>query len=54
MASAVAAMLVFGAPAMSAMGAGSQTTLQGSAPGWAKQRNLVRAADPAGTVGFRV
>jgi subtilase family serine protease len=54
MASAVAAMLVFGAPAMSAMGAGSQTTLQGSAPGWAKKGNLVGAADPTGTVGFRV
>jgi subtilase family serine protease len=56
MASAVAAMLVFGAPAMSAMGAApsDRTTLHGSAPGWAKQGNLVRAADPAGTVGFRV
>jgi subtilase family serine protease len=54
MASAVAAMLVFGAPAMSAMGAGSQTRLQGSAPGWAKKGNLVGAADPTGTVGFRV
>ena len=56
MASAVAAMLVFGAPAMSAMGAApsNRTTLHGSAPGWAKQGNLVGAADPAGTVGFRV
>jgi subtilase family serine protease len=56
MASAVAAMLVFGAPAMSAMGAApsNRATLHGSAPGWAKQGNLVRAADPAGTVGFRV
>jgi subtilase family serine protease len=38
------------------MGAGSsdRTTLHGSAPGWAKQGNLVGAADPAGTVGFRV
>jgi subtilase family serine protease len=55
-ASMVAAMLVFGASSVSAMGAGSsdRTTLHGSAPGWAKQGNLVGAADPAGTVGFRV
>jgi subtilase family serine protease len=56
LASAVAALLVFGVPTVSAMGAGSsdRTTLHGSAPGWAKQGNLVGAADPAGTVGFRV
>jgi subtilase family serine protease len=54
-ASMVAAMLVFGASSVSAMGAGSsdRTTLHGSAPGWAKAGNLVGAADPDGTVGFR-
>jgi subtilase family serine protease len=54
MASAVAAMLVFGVFSVSAMGAASSATLHGSAPRWAKQGNLVGAADPAGTVGFRV
>jgi subtilase family serine protease len=53
-ASAVAAMLVFGITSVGAMGAASSTTLHGSAPAWAKQGNLVGAADPAGTVGFRV
>ncbi|HET6643678.1 MAG TPA: S53 family peptidase [Gaiellaceae bacterium] len=53
-ASAVAAMLVFGVFSVSAMGAASSTTLHGSAPRWAKQGNLVGAADPAGNVGFRV
>jgi subtilase family serine protease len=50
-ASAVAAMLVFG---VNAVGANSSATLHGSRPGWAKQGNLVGAADPAGNVGFRV
>ena len=56
MASAVAALLVFGVPSVNAMGAAAsgRTTLHGSAPGWAKQGNLVGAADPAGKVGFRV
>ena len=56
MASAVAALLVFGVPSVNAMGAAAsgRTTLHGSAPGWAKQGNLVAAADPAGKVGFRV
>jgi subtilase family serine protease len=55
-ASAVAAMLVFGITSVGAMGAApsNRTTLHGSAPGWAKQGNLVGAADPGGTVGFRV
>jgi subtilase family serine protease len=55
-ASALAAMLVFGITSVGAMGAApsNRTTLHGSAPGWAKQGNLVGAADPAGTVGFRV
>jgi subtilase family serine protease len=54
MASAVTAMFVFGVFSVSAMGAASSATLHGSAPGWAKKGNLVGAADPAGTVGFRV
>ncbi|HET8874070.1 MAG TPA: hypothetical protein VFM83_10320 [Gaiellaceae bacterium] len=53
-ASAVAAMLVFGITSVGAMGAASSRTLHGSAPAWAKQGNLIGAADPAGTVGFRV
>jgi len=54
MASAVTAMFVFGVFSVSAMGAASSATLHGSAPVWAKKGNLVGAADPAGTVGFRV
>lgn len=53
-ASAVAAMLVFGITSVGAMGAASSRTLHGSAPAWAKQGNLIGAANPAGTVGFRV
>jgi subtilase family serine protease len=53
-ASAVAAMLVFGVTSVNAIGANSSATLHGSRPGWAQQGNFVGAADPAGTVGFRV
>ena len=53
-ASAVAAMLVFGVTSVNAIGANASATLHGSRPGWAKQGNLVGAADPAGRVGFRV
>jgi subtilase family serine protease len=54
MASAVTAVFVFGVFSVSAMGAASSATLHGSAPGWAKKGNFLGAADPAGTVGFRV
>jgi subtilase family serine protease len=53
-ASAVAAMLVLGVTSVNAIGANSSATLHGSRPGWAKQGNLVGAADKAGRVGFRV
>jgi subtilase family serine protease len=42
-----------GAGAGAANGSG-KSTLAGSAPSWAKNRNYVGAADPNGSVGFRV
>ncbi|TML19983.1 MAG: serine protease, partial [Actinobacteria bacterium] len=50
---AVTALLVVGAGAGAANGNG-KSGLAGSAPGWAKNGNLAGAADPNGSVGFRV
>jgi subtilase family serine protease len=50
----LAAVVFFGVASVRTNAASDKTTLHGSAPSWAKQGNFVGAADPAGTVVFRV
>jgi subtilase family serine protease len=50
----VAAAVLLGVASVTTAAPPSKTTLQGSAPTWARQGNFVRAADPAGPVAFRV
>jgi subtilase family serine protease len=53
---AAAAVVFFGVASVGATFAAppGEATLHGSAPAWANSHNLVRAADPADAVGFRV
>jgi subtilase family serine protease len=51
---AAAAAVLLGVVSATTAAPPAKTTLNGSAPSWARQGNFVRAADPAGPVGFRV
>ena len=51
---AVTAVFAVGWGSAASAANGSRSTLAGSAPTWANKSNYVRAADPAGSVGFRV
>jgi subtilase family serine protease len=51
---AAAAAVLLGVASATTAAPPTKTTLHGSAPAWARQGNFVRAADPAGPVGFRV
>jgi subtilase family serine protease len=50
----VAAAVLLGVASATTAAPPTKVTLHGSAPAWARQGNFVRAADPAGPVGFRV